>query len=352
MARAGGRHISAPQVAALTGGRLVGPADVAVIAVAPLERAGPGELSFLAGARHLPYFRRSAAALVLCRPEHEGEPEGPRSRIVVDDPYAALLAVLPVLYPERAPPPGVHPTATIGAGARWEEPVTIGPGVVLGGGARLGRNVRIAAGCVIGDDVTIGDDTLLYPRVVCYPGTAIGRRVILHAGVVLGGDGFGFVPVAGGGEGEHRKIPHVGDCRIGDDVEIGANTTVDRGSVDDTVIGDGTKIDNLVQVGHNVHIGRRVLIMAQAGIAGSTRIDDDVIIAGQAGLKDHIAVGRGARLGAQAGVFGDVAAGATVSGYPARDHRLALRAQAALFRLAEIVDDLEALAKSAHGGPR
>ncbi len=353
MARPGGRRISAQEVAALTGGRLVGPTDVAVAAVAPLERAGPGELSFLAGSRHLPYFRRSAASLVLCRAEHEGEPLGPRSRVVVGDPQAALLAVLPVLYPEPEPTRGVHPTATIGAGARWEEPVTIGPGVALGAGARLGRNVRIGPGCAIGEGVTIGDDALLHANVVCYAGTEIGRRVILHAGVVVGADGFGFAPapVAPGGTG-HRKIPHVGRCRIGDDVEIGANSTIDRGSVDDTVIGDGSKIDNLVHVGHNVHLGQRVLIMAQVGIAGSTQIEDDVIIAGQAGVKDHVVIGRGARLGGRAAVIGDVPAGATVSGYPARDHRQSLRAQAALFRLAAIVDDLEALAKGAHGGSR
>ncbi|MGH9258404.1 MAG: LpxD N-terminal domain-containing protein, partial [Acidimicrobiales bacterium] len=185
MAQPGGPRLSAQEVAALTGGRLVGPADVAVAAVASLEHAGPGELAFLAGSRQLPYFRRSAASLVLCRAEHETEPLGPRSRVVVGDPQAALLAVLPVLYPAPDPTPGVHPSATIGTGARWEEPVAIGPGAVVGAGARLGRNVRIGAGAVIGDGVTIGDDTLLHARVVCYPGTAIGRRVILHAGVVL-----------------------------------------------------------------------------------------------------------------------------------------------------------------------
>lgn len=338
---AGGRRVSAREVAALTGGRLVGPGDVTVQAVAPLDRAGPDDLSFLAGSRYLQYFQQTRASVVLCREEHAREPGGPAARVVVERPHEALLAVLPVLYPQPVWEPGIHQTAVIGASARWEEPVAIGPHVVLGAGVRLGRNARLGASCVLGEGVVIGDDALLYPGVICYPGTVVGDRVILHAGVVLGSDGFGYVSSPEGGG--HRKIPHVGGCVIGHDVEIGANTTVDRGSVDDTVIGDGTKIDNLVQVGHNVRIGQRVLIMAQVGVAGSTHIEDDVILAGQVGVIDHLTVGRGARIAAQTGVIKDVPAGASFSGFPAREHREFLRAQAALYRLAKIVDDLEAM---------
>ena len=324
------RSLSAAEVAALTGGRLIGPSDAQVAAIAPLERAGPGDLSFLVSGRYLPYFERSRASIVLCAEALATAEGGATARVIVPDPHAALLAVLAVLYPTPAWTPGVHPTAVIGAGATWSDPVAIGPHVVLGRDVTLGRNVRIGAQSVIGDGVTIDDDCELYPQVTCYAGTTLGRRVILHSGVRLGSDGFGYVP---GREGTgHRRIPHVGRCVIGDDVEIGANSCIDRGSVDDTLIGDGTKIDNLVHIAHNVHVGKRCMILALAGIAGSCRIEDDVVIAGEVGISDHCTIGRGARLLVQAGVIGDVAPGATVWGTPARPHRDVLRATAALYR--------------------
>jgi UDP-3-O-[3-hydroxymyristoyl] glucosamine N-acyltransferase len=337
----GARPIAASEIAALTGGRLVGPGTVTVAGVAPLERAGPGDLSFLASARYLPYFQRTSASVVLVDPAFAAAEGGPETRIIVTQPQAALLVVLPVLYPQTVWEPGVHPTAAIGRGATWQEPVQIGAHVVLGQGVQLGRNVRIGAGCVLDEGVAVGDDTQLYPGVTIYAGTALGKRVIVHAGAVLGSDGFGYIPGKGGES--HRKIPHVGRCLIGDDVEIGANTCVDRGSIDDTVIGSGTKIDNLVHIAHNVRLGARCLMMAQSGIAGSTQVGDDVIIGGQAGLADHVTIGQGARLLVQAGIIADIAADATVSGYPARSHREYLRAQAALYRLAKIVDELEQL---------
>ncbi len=323
----------------------MGPGTTTVAGVAPLERAGPGDLSFLASPRYVPYFERTSASVVLVAPAFEsaggGEGGGPGTRIVVPDPYAALLVVLPVLYPQAVWEAGIHPTAVVGRGATWQEPVAIGPHAVLGHAVQLGKNVRIGAGCVLGDGVAVGDDTQLFPGVTLYSGTALGKRVIVHAGAVLGSDGFGYIP---GKDGEaHRKIPHVGRCLIGDDIEIGANTCIDRGSVDDTVIGSGTKIDNLVHIAHNVRIGARCLIMAEAGIAGSCQVEDDVIIAGQTGIGDHITIGRGARLLVQSGIIADVPAGVTVSGYPARPHRELLRAQAAMYRLAKIVDELEAV---------
>ena len=341
----GERAITAQEIAALTGGRLTGPGtgDVRVVAVAPIDRAGPADLSFLASSKYLPHFRRSRAAAVLCKAEFAETPGGPAVRIVVPDAHAALLAILPVLYPPPVWQPGVHPTAVIGRGATWQDPVAIGPHVTLGRDVHLGRNVRLGAGCVLGDGVQVGDDVELYPRVTVYSGTEIGSRVILHAGAVLGSDGFGYVP---GQRGElPRKIPQVGRCLIGDDVEIGANSTVDRGSVDDTVIGPGTKIDNLVQVAHNVRVGARCLIAAMVGIAGSTHVGDDVFLAGQVGLSDHLVIGNRVRVTVQGGVIGDLPDGATVSGYPARNHREYLRAQGALYRLAKIVDDLEALVR-------
>jgi UDP-3-O-[3-hydroxymyristoyl] glucosamine N-acyltransferase len=325
------RALSAAEVAALTGGRLIGHPEVQVAAIAPLERAGPGDLSFLASPRYLPYLERSRASIVLCAEAYAAEPAGDATRIIVPDPHAALVTVLGVLYPAPAWSAGVHATAVIGPGATWTDPVSIGPHVVLGREVRLGRNVRLGAHCVIGDGVTIGDDSELNPQVTCYPGTTVGRRAVLHSGVRLGSDGFGFVPGRDGAP--HRKIPHVGRCVIGDDVEIGANSCVDRGSVDDTVIDDGTKIDNLVHIAHNVHVGKRCLILALAGIAGSSRVEDDVIIGGEVGVSDHVTIGRGARVLVQAGVIGDIAPGATVWGTPARPHREVLRAVAALYRL-------------------
>jgi UDP-3-O-[3-hydroxymyristoyl] glucosamine N-acyltransferase len=202
---------------------------------------------------------------------------------------------------------------------------------------------------VLGDGVAVGDDTQLYPGVTLYAGTALGKRVIVHAGAVLGSDGFGYIPGQGGEP--HRKIPHVGRCLIGDDIEIGANTCIDRGSVDDTVIGSGTKIDNLVHIAHNVRIGARCLIMAQAGVAGSVQVEDDVIIGGQAGISDHLTIGRGARLLVQSGHIADVPAAATMFGTPSRAHREYLRAQVAMYRLAKIVGELEDLVKSKAGTP-
>jgi UDP-3-O-[3-hydroxymyristoyl] glucosamine N-acyltransferase len=189
--------------------------------------------------------------------------------------------------------------------------------------------------------VSLGADARLFPGVVAYAGTVVGQRASIHSGVRLGSDGFGYVYR----DGHHAKIPHVGRCLIGDDVEIGANTTIDRGSVDDTVIGAGTKIDNLVQIGHNCRVGRLSLIMAQVGLAGSARVGDGCVIAGQAGLGGHITVGDGARIAGQSGVFGDVPAGETWSGYPARPHRASLRATAALLKLSGMMRDLERLVK-------
>jgi UDP-3-O-[3-hydroxymyristoyl] glucosamine N-acyltransferase len=217
--------------------------------------------------------------------------------------------------------------------------VTVDAYAVLGDGARVGTGAWVGAHAVVGAGVVVGDASELRPHVTLYSGTELGRRVVVHAGARLGSDGFGYVF----GDGVHRKVPHVGRCIVGDDVEIGANTTIDRGSVDDTVIGAGTKIDNLVHLGHNVRVGRLCLLMAQVGVAGSAVIEDGAILAGQVGVGGHLTVGRGARVGGQGGVTADVPAGGTYSGYPARPHREALRTQAALFRLAGLVRPIERL---------
>lgn len=335
----GDNALTAAGIAAAVGGRLVGDPEVRVAGIAPLDRAESGQLSFLASERYASAFAQSRAGVVLVSSELENVPGAAPARIVVDKPHEALLSLIPRFYRPPARTSGVHPTAQIGRGVRLGDDVAIGPFVVLGDGVVLGDRVTIDSHCHVGAGVRIADDSHLYPGVVVYSGSELGRRVILHSGVRVGSDGFGYVFR----EGRHQKIPHVGRCIIEDDVEIGANTTVDRGSIDDTVIGAGTKIDNLVQVAHNVRIGRLCLIMSQVGIAGSVRVEDGCILAGQAGIAGHRTIGKGATVAAQAGVFGDLPAGETWSGYPARPHKEALRAQAALFRLPKLMRRLEQL---------
>jgi UDP-3-O-[3-hydroxymyristoyl] glucosamine N-acyltransferase len=335
----GGASLTAAAIAERVGGRLVGDGARVVRRVAALDRAAADAISFYASARYAGEFAASACGVVLVSPALADTPGGPATRVVVDKPHEALLAVIPALYAPPPRVPGVHPTAVLGRGVRLGADVVVGPHVVLGDDAVLGDRAWIDAGCSVGARAELGDDSRLHAGVTLYPETVLGRRVVVHAGARLGVDGFGYVF----GDRQHRRIPHVGRVVVEDDVEIGANVTVDRGSVGDTVIGAGTKIDNLVHIGHNCRIGRLCLIMAQVGIAGSATIEDGVILAGQAGLGGHITVGKGARVGGQAGVFGDVEPGLTVSGYPARRHKEALRATAATFKLAALLPRLERL---------
>jgi UDP-3-O-[3-hydroxymyristoyl] glucosamine N-acyltransferase len=332
------RSLTAQAVADLVGGRLLGDGAVHIRTVRPLDRAGPDALSFAVSGRYASELDGSRAGAVLV-PETLASSAGPAVRIVVPDPYGALVQVLHALYPATAPDLGVDPTVRLGRGAQLGSDPSIAAHAVLGRDVRLGARCRVGQGVSIGDGVEIGDDVTIGPGVVCYPGTRIGHRVVLKAGAVLGGEGFGYL-----WDGKkHVRIPHVGHCILEDEVEVGSHTCIDRGSIDDTVIGRGTKLDNLVQVGHNVRIGERCLIMAGVGIAGSTRIGNDVILAGHVGVTDHLAIGDRARIAAKSAIFGDVPAGASFSGHPARPHRQFLRAQAALYRLAPIVDELERL---------
>ena len=344
----GGIVLTADAIASAVGGQLLGDPRARVRGIAPLDRARPEDLSFLASPKYASTFAGSSAGVVLVSPalaETEGQA---RARIVVEKPHDALLALIPRFYRPVARVPGVHHTAVVGDGVRLGRDVSLGPYSVIGEGAVLGDRVTVGAHVVLGAGVRVGDDSLLFPAVTLYSGALLGRRVTVHAGARLGSDGFGYVFRAG----QHEKIPHVGRCIIEDDVEIGANTTIDRGSIDDTVIGAGTKIDNLVHVAHNCRVGRLCLIMAQVGIAGSVHIEDGCILAGQVGVSGHHTIGKGATLAAQAGVFGDIPAGQTWSGYPARPHKEALRAQAALFRLAPMLRSIERLLKSHEDGER
>jgi UDP-3-O-[3-hydroxymyristoyl] glucosamine N-acyltransferase len=342
----GGLVLTAAAIAEAVGGELRGDPDVRVVRVAPLDRATANDLSFLAGAKYATAFAASGAGVVLVTPELAESPGSVATRIVVARPQEALLRLLPRFSRDAHPAAGIHQTAVLGTGVSLGQGVSIGPYAVIGRDVQLGDGVAVGAHCSIGDGVQIGERSRLYPGVTLYAGASIGARVLLHAGCRIGSDGFGYVQM----NGQHMKIPHVGRCVIEDDVEIGANTTIDRGSIDDTVVGAGSKIDNLVHVAHNVRIGRGCLIMAQVGIAGSVHVEDGCILAGQVGVSGHHTIGAGATLAAQAGVFGDIPAGQVWSGYPARPHKEALRAQAAMFKLPALLRRIERLVERDDAG--
>jgi UDP-3-O-[3-hydroxymyristoyl] glucosamine N-acyltransferase len=332
--------LTAQAVADLVGGRLLGDGGVVVSTVGPIDRAGPGALTLAASPRYAAALEGSTASAVLLPPALAEAAAGPAARVVVPDPYGAMVRVIRRLFPPADVPSGIDATARIGAGTRLGSGVAIGPQVVLGRDVRLGDRCRLDVGVFLGDGVIVGEDTRMDARVVCYPGARIGRRVILKAGAVIGGEGFGYLSRGGA----HERIPHVGACVIGDDVEVGSNSTVDRGSLDDTVIGQGTKLDNLVHVGHNVRIGERCLLMAGVGIGGSTRLGNDVVLAGHVGVTDHLTIGDRVQVAAKSAVIGNVPADSVLSGNPARPNRQVLRAHAALYRLAPIVGELERIA--------
>ncbi len=327
-------------VAAAIGGTVVGDPDVRVQGIASLDRATADELSFLSGAKYAKLLMESAAGAVLVTPELADTPGRCRNRIVVAKPNEAMLLLLPRFYRMPARPfAGVHPTAVVAPDASVDADACVEAFCVIGAGASVAKGAWIGPHCVLSDGVSVGADSRLVSHVMLYPGSTIGERTTLHAGVRIGSDGFGYVFEGG----VHRKVPHVGRCVIGNDVEIGANSTIDRGSIDATVIGDGSKLDNLVHVAHNVRVGRLCLFAAGVAIAGSTRIEDGVVLAGQVGVAGHVTLGKGAVVTAQSGVIKDVPAGETWGGFPSRPHKEAMRGYAAVAKLPELIKRLEKL---------
>ncbi|MDX2474231.1 MAG: UDP-3-O-(3-hydroxymyristoyl)glucosamine N-acyltransferase [Candidatus Krumholzibacteria bacterium] len=317
-------------IAELVGGNLIGNQDPEVSGVAGLSAAGDGDLSFVADAKHLAKANQTGAtALLVGRQMTVDKP-----CVQVDDPYAAFAQVLAGLQItlDRAFPPGVHETAIIDASADVARATAIGPYCVVGAGVVLNDGVRLGSHVSIGCDVELGPHCVVHAQAVLREGCLLGERVIVHAAAVLGSDGFGYLPGATG----MQKIPQVGIVVVGNDVEIGAGVTVDRATTGRTVIGDGTKIDNQVQIAHNVQVGRHCALSAQTGIAGSAVLGDGVICGGQVGVGDHIKIGSGSKVGGQTGVSRDLAPGSRAFGTPVQDIKESFRMTAATRRLPEL----------------
>ena len=329
--------ISLADIAALTGAELGAGADAAhsVENVKPLDLAGPRDLSFFDSPRFRAAFQASRAGACFVKAEYAGEARPGMALLVSRDPYRAYVMVARTLFESELRPRstfgvrGVDPGASVHSDARLEDGVIADPGAVIGPGAEIGSGTVIGANAVIGAEVRIGRDCSIGPGASVL-NALVGDRVTIHPGARIGQDGFGFIP----GKSGHIKVPQVGRVVVQDDVEIGAGTTIDRGAGRDTMIGEGTKIDNQVQIGHNVTIGRHCVIVAFVGISGSVKLGDFVMMGGQSGVSEHVTIGDGARIAAGTGVIKDVPDGAAMMGAPARPMREHLKTMAALNRLA------------------
>jgi len=324
-------------LAARLGCRLEGDGDIEIGRVAGIHDAGPGDLTFVANPKYekaLPGTRASAVILA------GSAAAAPCAVLRSDEPYLAFARAVAVFAPDERPAAGVHPLTAVASDVTIGADVSIGPFVAVGAGASIGHRTVIYPNVTIGPGARIGDDCVIHANVSIRERVVLGHRVVLQDGVVLGGDGYGFVRRP---DGTHEKIPQVAAVVIEDDVEIGANTTVDRPAVGETRIKAGAKIDNLVQVGHGVSIGRNALMAAQVGISGSTTIGDDVVFGGQVGVGGHLTIGRGAIAVGQSGVTNSLDAGARVAGYPAIDNQTWRRASVLFKHLPELKRRIDAL---------
>lgn len=329
------------RVAAELNGTIIGDADAVIAGAAAIDEAEEGDLVFAESARFLQSAAGSRAAAILVTPDLAGACDIDKPLIVVSQPRVAFAQALRLLAPPQSFEPGIHELARVAEGARVGARVHIAANVVIGRDSIIEDDVILLPGVCVGDRCSIGAGTIVHPNAVLYSEVKVGRACILHAGCIIGSDGFGYVPMDRG----LMKIPQLGTVEIGDAVEIGANSCIDRAKTGVTRIGSGTKIDNLVHIAHNVTVGLSCLIIAQTGVAGSVTIGNGVVLAGQAGIKDHVTLGDGARVGAQGGVIGDVPAGVTVSGYPARPHQEKMRELGALTSLPDALKRLRALEK-------
>ena len=320
--------VSLGEIVDFVGGHYAGTRDLLITTVAPLTDATADQLSFLSNRKYASQLGQTNAGAVLVPKNLEGEND---RWIRVDDPYFAIARIMTRWFGARPMPKGISRKASIDPSAKLGTNVAVGHFVTIGENVVIGNNVTIFQGTSIEADSAIGDDCIVYPNVVIYDGTQIGQRCIIHAGVVIGSDGYGFALH----DGKHHKIPQIGIVRIEDDVEIGAGTTIDRAALGETVIGEGTKIDNLVQIGHNVKIGKQCLLVSQVGIAGSTELGDYVSVAGQSGFSGHLKIGHRVQVAAKSAVLADVPDDAKVMGSPALPFNEFARRRAALKRLAK-----------------
>jgi UDP-3-O-[3-hydroxymyristoyl] glucosamine N-acyltransferase len=329
------------QLAALVSGRLVGDGSVPIHSARPVGEAGPGDITFIANERYAKMLRASPASAAIVGPHFKrASPESSLPMIEVEDPILAFLAVRAHLVgPAKPRWSGVHPQAWVASTARIGADVAIYPFVYVGDEADIGDGTTLYPGAVVSDRCRLGREVTIHPNAVLYPDVILGDRVEVHSGTVLGGDGFGYRLI----DGRHVKIPQTGRVEVGDDVEIGANCTVDRATFEATRIGAGSKIDNLVMIGHNNQIGRHNLLCGQVGIAGSCRTGDHVIMAGQAGIKDNTEIGDRVIIGAQAGVHRNIAANQQVLGSPAIPVREQRRIFQMIARLPEMYKQLREL---------
>ena len=326
------------EIAAFLNGQVVGDGQVIIERVRGIDVAGLGDLTFISNPKYLKKMEKSRASAIIAPP---GTERADTNLILVQDPYVAFGKVIGLFYPEEHDPPEVSKNAFLEDGTVISKEATIYPGVYIGRGAIIERGVVLYPGVYIGRQVVIGEDSILYPNVYVYRKCLIGKRVILHAGVVVGSDGFGFARPGR----ENIKIPQVGIVQIDDDVEVGANTTIDRGTLDKTWIQRGVKIDNLVQIAHNVVIGENSIVVAQVGIAGSTKLGQGVIIGGQSGIIGHITIGDHVMVGAKSGVHEDVPPYQVVSGSPHMPHQKWLRVEACISHLPELRKTVASLLK-------
>src|SRR5712671_4888486 len=333
------------ELARRIGAELRGGGSGNVSGVAPLDLAGPSQIAFYANPRYRKDLSATRAAAVIVSDEDAAHVPAGSARLIAPQPYVAFAKASALFHDGLALEPGIQPGALIDRTAEVDRTAAVAPGAYIGPGARIGARTTLHAGARVLDRARIGDDCVLWPGAVVREHCIVGNRVVLQPNAVVGSDGFGFAfDLEGDGSGPiHRKVPQAGIARIEDDVELGACSCVDRATLGETVIGRGTKVDNLVQIAHNVRIGPLSLIVAQVGISGSTEIGAGVVLAGQVGIVGHVKIGDGARIGAQAGVPNDVPEGATYTGYPAMPHREWLRTMAALPRVPDLVKQVRKL---------
>jgi UDP-3-O-[3-hydroxymyristoyl] glucosamine N-acyltransferase len=329
---------TAAQIAEKLKGEVIGDGSIEITGLAPADRARAGELTFAENAAYFAAAEQSQAAAILVP---ESFTASKKVLIRVANPRIALARVMPIFFPPEAHTPGIHPSSIIAGSAQVDPSAHIGPGCIVGPRVKLGARAVLMGNNDLGADCIVGEDACLFPNVVLYRKTHLGKRVVIHAGTVIGSDGFGYVL----DEGRHRKVLHLGNVIIGDDVEIGANTAIDRGALGSTVIGEGTKIDNVVHIAHNVVIGRHCIIMGQVGFGGSTSIGDYVIVASQSGISDHIKVGNQVMIGAKSGVLRDIPDGGRVLGFPAGPDKQIKRQIIAVQQLPDLIHRMRDLEK-------